>query len=404
MNRFAGVLFSVVLALTTDSVDAAEQSPMTLDVALALARTSSPTVAAARARVEEARARLRGAARPRDNPQLEAAAGRRDDGGAADLEVGLILPLELGGRRSARVTGAQAGVERELALAEDTLRRALLEVATAFLAASAAGERLRVAEATATYAAEILRIAQRRHEQGDVAALDVNLAQSALARARADVHSTGATQAAALGTLRALLNIEPDHLLSLEFPKAGAAMPDVGMLMEAASQRADLRALTAELKEAEADIRLGKSLAWPEIAPSVRYERDDGTNVLWGGLTISLPFLNRGQETRQVGEARAGRIRGEIESLRATIRNEIQAGWTVYSLRQKAAEELQAQVAALDDNEALARRSYEVGQIGLAELLLVRRETAEVRATLLEKIAEAAEARLELETRAGVLR
>jgi outer membrane protein, heavy metal efflux system len=136
----------------------------------------------------------------------------------------------------------------------------------------------------------------------------------------------------------------------------------------------------------------------------VRYERDDGTHVLWGGLTISLPFLNRGQETREVGEARAQRIRGELEALRTTIRNEVQAGWTVYSLRQKAADELQAQAAALDDNETLARRSYEVGQIGLTELLLVRRETAEVRAAMLERIAEAAEARLELETRAGVLR
>jgi hypothetical protein len=58
----------------------------------------------------------------------------------------------------------------------------------------------------------------------------------------------------------------------------------------------------------------------------------------------------------------------------------------------------------LDDNDALARRSYEVGQIGLGELFLVRRETGEVRAALLERVAEAAEARVDLEARAGVLR
>jgi len=404
MNRFAGVLFSSVSALIVCSDLVSAQESLTLEAALARARTHSPALLAARARVEEARARLRGASRPRDNPQLEGAAGRRESGAAWDLEVGLSQPLELGGRRKARVAGAQAALERDLALAEDALRRALRDVTAVFLSASGATERLRVAEATATYADEILRIAQRRHEQGDVATLDVNLAQSGLARARADVHSVAASEAAALGTLRALLNLEPERPLTLDFPSSRAPVPELATLMESASQRADLRALTAELKEAEADIRLGKSLAWPEVAPGVRYERDEGTNVLWGGLTLSLPFLNRGQETREVGEARVQRVRGELEALRATIRNEVQAAWTVYALRQKAADELQAQEAALDDNETLARRSYEVGQIGLGELLLVRRETAEVRAALLERLTEAAEARLELDTRAGVLR
>jgi hypothetical protein len=58
----------------------------------------------------------------------------------------------------------------------------------------------------------------------------------------------------------------------------------------------------------------------------------------------------------------------------------------------------------LKDNDALARRSYEVGQIGLGELLIVLRETAAVRAALLERLADAAEARIELAARAGVLR
>jgi cobalt-zinc-cadmium efflux system outer membrane protein len=174
--------------------------------------------------------------------------------------------------------------------------------------------------------------------------------------------------------------------------------------MAEATQRADVRALEADLREAEAEVRLGKSLAWPEIAPTVRYERDAGTRVLWGGVTFTLPLLNRGQETREVGQARLRRVQGELEALRLAVRNEVQAAWSVYDLRRRAAEDLQAQVAALDDNDWLARRSYEAGQIGLGELLLVRRETADVRAALFERVAEAAEARLDLDARAGVLR
>ncbi len=379
------------------------QDVLTLDDALERARTHGPGVVAALARVDEARARVRGAGRARENPQVDAAAGRRQDGGGWDLDVGITQPLEIGGRRGARVDGAAAALAREVASADDALRRAQREVGTAYLAAAAAQERARLAATAATFAEEILRIARRRHEHGDVAALDVNIAQSGLARARADVHAIGAQHAAAQGALRSLLALEAEAPLVLESDKERAAL-ERDALMSRAAERPDVKALEAELREAEAEERLGRSLAWPELAPRFRYERDAGTNVFWGGITVSLPFLNRGQETREAAAARSRRIQGELAALRSSVRNEIRSGWTVYELRQKAADELRAQVAALDDNDALARRSYEVGQIGLGELLLLRRETAEARSALLERVAEAAEARIELETRAGVLR
>jgi cobalt-zinc-cadmium efflux system outer membrane protein len=212
------------------------------------------------------------------------------------------------------------------------------------------------------------------------------------------------TGPAALGVLRTLLNLEPETQLTLEAMEVGFGLGNADDAVAAAMQRADLKALEAELGEADAESSLGKSLRWPDVTPEIRYQRDDGTDVWWGGLTLTLPVLNRGQETREVAEARARRIRLELQALRLGIRNEVRAAWTVHSLRQKAADELRAQMAALDDNDALARRSYEVGQIGLGELLLVRRETAEVRAALMERLAEAAEARIELLARAGVLR
>ena len=104
-----------------------------------------------------------------------------------------------------------------------------------------------------------------------------------------------------------------------------------------------------------------------------------------------------------MGAARAERIRGEIAALRRAVQSEVAAAWEAYGLRLKAADALQATVAALDDNDVLARRSYEVGQIGLGELLLVRRETVEARAALLQRQLEAGQARVELQARAGVI-
>jgi outer membrane protein TolC len=59
---------------------------------------------------------------------------------------------------------------------------------------------------------------------------------------------------------------------------------------------------------------------------------------------------------------------------------------------------------AIADNEALARRSFEVGEIDLGELLQVRREILETRLAYLDLLLAARLAAVELETKAGVLR
>ena len=57
----------------------------------------------------------------------------------------------------------------------------------------------------------------------------------------------------------------------------------------------------------------------------------------------------------------------------------------------------------MDENEALARRSFEVGQISLPELLLVRRELVETRLEYLSRLLEVAQAAIDQDAAAGVL-
>ena len=55
------------------------------------------------------------------------------------------------------------------------------------------------------------------------------------------------------------------------------------------------------------------------------------------------------------------------------------------------------------ENESLARRSYEAGEMALAELLLVRGETLDTRREYLERLLEAALAAVDVEASAGAL-
>jgi len=76
----------------------------------------------------------------------------------------------------------------------------------------------------------------------------------------------------------------------------------------------------------------------------------------------------------------------------------------VYRRRVAAAEALARTAVPLqDDNEAAARRAYDVGELGLVDLLAVRREVLETRQDSLDRSFEAAVAGIELQYRAGAL-
>lgn len=375
---------------------------LTLEDALQRARERAAPAVSARWRMEEARARARGARLLRDHPAIESAFGGRSDGSAHDFELGLSQTLELGGARRSRIAAADAAVELEAASAEQARVLVLRDVALAFLRALAAAERVEIAEASVRDADEVLRIAARRLDAGDVTALDVNLAENAAARARSEQRSAAAAGALARGELRVLIAMDPDAPLSPAGDLRPRPVADVGALLAAADTRPDIAAIEAERRAAAAEAAAGRPA--PELTPGVRWERDDGTRILWAGLTVTLPLWNRGQEARAVGAARGARLAHAADALRRSARQEVASAYEAYGLRVSAASELDAAAERTEENEALARRSYEEGQIGLGELLLVRREGLEVRALQVERRLAARELETELLARAGVLR
>jgi outer membrane protein, heavy metal efflux system len=379
---------------------AAAADGLTLEAALARARERSLDVLAARRRVAEAEARLQARPALRDNPALEGALGVRD-AVPDDFEVGISQTFELGGRGGSRRDIERAGLARGQAEAAQVERGVLRSVRAAFLRGLHSSERLRLARSMETDAAELVRIARRRHDAGDVAALDVNVASSAESRARAEVKAAEAAQASALTELRVMLVLDPGEPLSLTGPLQEQRAYDAAALVASVGQRAEVRALEAELLEAEAEVRLGKGHAWPDLTPALRYERDEGRRVLWAGLSVSLPLFDRGQQLRAVSEVRAERLRSELNARKRVFATQVAGTLGLYDLRLAAVGELEANASTLADSETLARRSYEVGQIGLAELLLVRREAAEARRQWLDSLLELAEVRADLDALAG---
>jgi cobalt-zinc-cadmium efflux system outer membrane protein len=384
----------------------AQSRSLTLADVLTRAREQAPQIVGARLALEEARGRLLGASlRFQTNPEIDAALGNRNgpETRFTDFEVGLGQRFEPGARRSARIAGATAAIAQGSANIDEVTRTVLRVAASAYYRAVHANERITLLNATHELAASVHAIADRRFKAGDIAVLDVNIARTSLARVRADREGAEASKALALGELRQLLRLEND--VGVEGSLVLPGPTDLTAALQTASQRPELRGLEAAIAEAEAELRVGLSFTKPEYGVGVRYAREEGDQIVLGGMTVTLPMFSKGQEQRAVGSARAARLRAELDAARTRVQLEVRAAFDAYNRRLAAVRVLEVEaIPGLDENEQLTTRSFEVGQLGLPELLLIRREFLDTRSQYLDALLEAALARIDLDASAGILR
>jgi cobalt-zinc-cadmium efflux system outer membrane protein len=379
---------------------------LTLEDVLTRAREQAPQIVSARLAVEETRGRLIGASqRFQTNPEIDTSLGNRNrpDGRFTDFGLGIEQRFEPGSRRSARVEGANAAIAQGSANVDDTTRAVLRLAAGAYYRALHAGERIRVLNATQELAVGVYSVADRRYKAGDIAVLDVNIARASLARMRAEREAAEASRTLALRDLKQLLGLDDDIGVQGTFSSpAGVALAAV---LQAASQRPELRTLEAAVQEAEADIRLGGTFTKPEYGLGFRYSHEEGDQIVLGSLTLSLPVASKGQELRAVSTARATRLRAELSAARTRIQLEVRAAFDAYNRRLAAIRILETDaIPGLDENETLSTRSFDVGQLGLPDLLLIRREILDTRSQYLDALLEAALARIDLDASAAIQR
>lgn len=408
MSFARGTTFVVLLlsrAAAAAVVDGATE--ITFERALELARAHSPEAVAARMRVDEARGRAVSASvLLRDNPKLGLSMGRWLGGSSGlALDADVSQSFELGGRRAARIFGAGATVDRATASGEAVARGALREAAASYYQTLYAQQRLRLAARAEELAQATFVIAERRHRAGDVPKLHATLASAALARARSGRRAAEGALLQAGGALRVVLGLGKDTAIAVVGDLSSRRSFD-RTAVEAGrwSERPELRQLEAEAREAAGDLRLGQGLRWPELGVGARYAQEEpGLRAVLGTLTLSLPIFERGQGVRAEARARERRARFELDLARRRIGVEAATALAVYRKQVEALTEIESTVPIQEENETLARRSYEMGQLGLGDLLLVRREVLETQLEFLSRQLDLAMAGIELAFTTGAL-
>ncbi|WP_244239317.1 TolC family protein [Corallococcus carmarthensis] len=405
--RSATAALGLAAALLWPRPGGADPSHITLQDAFALARQHAPALVEARARVRAAQGPLASAAPLlRENPQLDFQVGSRrlangDHG--LDLAVGLAQPFELGGKQGLRREAARAGLSMEEARLRDAERLVLGDVAAAYLRLLQARERLKLVNAAADAAARTVQATERRYAAGDVPAVDLNVAKVARARALAEVRVSQGEVSALRAELEGRLGYRTEKARAFDDDLRSLALAPPRAAPDGGGTRADLVALEQEQAQAKAAATLGRRQVLPDVALGVRYQKEADETVFLGTLSVPLPLFARGQEARLVSEADASRAEGELRAASIVVPAQVQAASERYRASRDALGALEEVLPLLDDNEALAQRSYDAGEMDLAAFLLIRRDTLEARAAWLDGLTRAALARVQLEVETGVL-
>jgi outer membrane protein TolC len=379
LNKQLTILF--LLATTVCQA----QSQISAQDALKLASQNRPALAAARLRVEEARATAKslGALSPLE---LAVGASSRNDVGATDQDLALTQGIDLFGRqRSAKALGA-AGVERALAAYRAEASELQAEVLTAFAEAVSARHQSEVSNELLTVAEGLFNATKRRFDEGKVAELQVTRASIELERAKQASELRRADFAAAIKRLSGLLgaradtlNVEPDASIEV------LTSPTV-------DQRPDLLELKAEVLIAEAEAKVASVSNRPEFSLQlVRSPWGNDRGYFVGRAQITWAIFDHG---RARNESRAASLKAEA------ARKQLLDSTTKAKLELEATKiEIDARQARIQRYEAIlgsARELVAKSQKGFSEGFGTQIDVLEATRALREVEQELVEARQQL--------
>lgn len=381
------------IAQAQTSPPAVAGAPLSLEDALAQAGAASPSTEVATAGIRAADA-SRTLAGLRPNPELSVVTENVSGTGPyrgfnqAETTVGFALPLELGGKRSARIAvagarGDRARIEAAIAIADLRLR-----VTQTYIEALAAERRLEVAGDQARIAGEGLRVASDRVQVGAsspieeqrAAVLQIN-AQTALEKARREVETTRGNLARLTGrAVIAPLDMAWFGRTAMFGP--AEPVPIDGTLA--------LAAATADLATADAQVRLARSQRIPDVTLSAGTRRlsATGDQAAVFGVAIPLPFFNNGRAA--IGVAHAERDQAEARRRLAILDAEQAIARAQADVANAATAARAANgpvLAAALEAARIARIGYGGGKFSQLELLDAERTLSETRAAATDALA-----------------
>lgn len=390
----------------------------TADDLVKFAIANNAEIAAMRKETEAGDALIR-QARLRPNPSVEVSGTRMIGGLDNSLMVEGGLPLELGGRRGARIRVAEREFDiRKLAVAERE-RQVAAEVRAKFGETLAAALKLRFTEEMLARALENFSLVAARVEEGRTPPLERSMETVELNRIRATRETSEGAVEIRLLELRNLTGMPPEEPLRIrgDFGDLIDQLPPADeATRQALERRTDLAGARAVEQLAAARIVQARTEGRIDADVMVGYQRmrsgfplsgidEAGTlqpiemrsNFFTFGVRLNLPVRNRNQGMIEAAifEEQAAKKRREFGEL--TIRREVAAAYVRYNRSTRSMEIYRAGVRdQAAQNLAVVRQTYELGSKTLLDFIAEHHRFIETESGFIDSQLESYLSRVEI--------
>ena len=372
---------------------AAAARALTLPQALEMARRLNPELAAAQNEILAIEG-VRTQAGTYPNPSL----GFEVEDVRPQTRTSTILlsqPIELGGKRAARINAAERALD--IAAAQLAARRIEVRsaVTAAYFAALIAQERERLAEASLQLARTAREAARKRVAAGKVSPIEETKARVAEANVRLEQVQAQSELRSSLQNLKSTIGTQDVAVDRLD--GSAEALPPIRPVDSLAQRVADapvLRRAFLEVRRQGALVELEQARRIPDVTVSVgaRRARDNFENRTQAIVAVSvpLPFFDTNRGNIQEALRRQDKARDEALGLQQRLRADAFIAQQRLTTAREQAQALQRDVLP-GATEALvaATRGFELGKFSFLETLDAQRTLFQARAQYLRALAEA---------------
>ena len=391
----ASISLALALALALGFCTLATSAASAGEVRVPYASVSSytlkhnPSLAAARLRIDEAKARLLGAGRLA-NPEVGMEFQRDDHFYEGTFGVSFDQKFPVTARLRLEKTVAQKGILAAELEVRDAERKMIAEMKPLAVKLLSLDQQRALRQQQADLAMKLSDFASERAKTGEISALDAAQAQVDAQRILLEGRQLETERITLLGQLKPMLGVRDTDSLAItgSLPAMTGGTPKGNW-----ESRPDYQLSKVHEDAARSEIDLAKSKKWEDMTAGVTFEHEraidepdglDKTPFFGVRLSIPLPFWNKNEG--QVAEKMAAARRAELETyaLGYIIRNEAAAARAEMAAYAKLASETKDKLLplVLEQTDKL-EKAYQSGQTDLLTVLRAREQRLQLEAAVL---------------------
>ena len=395
------------------------QTGLTVDQAVAYALEHNGELLASRKEIDAASALVKQAAF-RSNPKVDASVSKTITGTDNNINLSGMLPLELGGRRPARIRVAERELEMRRQDVANRERMLAADVRAKFGEALAAILKLGLDEDLIATSQRGYNLVAARVTEGGTAPLEQNMVLVELNRLKSTRETAEGKAQIEMLELSNLMGMAPDEPLRLRGDFNDLIAP-LSPLAEATalalSERPDLKLAKAAESFAEARIDQARAEGRLDASLTAGYQRMNSSYPLNGindagqlspirstfhyftvGVSLDLPVRNKNQGGIEAAVAEAEGAKRRREFLELTVRREVASAYAKYNSTARAAEIFRVGVKdQANANLDVVRQTYELGSKTLIDYLGEQRRFIDLQNGYIDALLDTYKARVEVE-------